>query len=291
MEATQRAARHARYERRLRSRVKSERGCLGTLPATTRELLTIRAGLDGTPHSRSYAAEQLGISRRQAARLEHSGLRALHVACGGHASQADPHTIALVNKAPALQPAAYLPVADAPSLQASHDGTKADARSSSAEEPKSDTSGTHPFTGGDNPTVPTAAVASDETGSPALTILMACLLAALAALMLVALRHRMRNRPATQGTVTQATAVAPVAPPARQVEPEPMPVEPEPAREEPEPVTTTAPTPSPAEPTPHPTAAQRPRTLSRSAGVVASGLVSFAVRELVKRRGRGGRRR
>ncbi len=290
--------------------MKRERGCLSSLPATTRELLALRAGLDGAPQSRAAAADQLGIPRHRAAQLEHSGLRALHVACGGRASgadggaAADPHTLALVGNAPPLQPVAYLRASsDAPSAVSQNAGGEADTSDGSSA-PESDTSGTHPFTGGDNPRVPAAAVASDETGSPALTVLMACLLAALAALMLMALRHRMRNRPVAQGTVTQASALAAPAAPARQVEPEPepepvepepLPVEPQQAREEPKPIATAPALPSPAESTPQPSARDpqptqaRDRNLSRSAGVVASGIVSFAVRELVKRR-RGRRR-
>ena len=119
------AHRH-RYERRLRSQVKREQACLGSLPARTRQLLGLRAGLSGAPRTRAEAATELGISVRSAARLERSGLRELHVACGGatapgsgggRSGAVNARFVTLASHAPALQPAAYLPMSNAPDLQ------------------------------------------------------------------------------------------------------------------------------------------------------------------------------
>jgi hypothetical protein len=259
--------RRVRYEHRLRSRVTRERGCLSSLPASTSELLGLRAGLDGTPLTRAEAASQLGISRRAAARLEHSGLRELHVACGGgsgggRSGAVNARFASLANDAPDLQPADYLPMSDAPDLQKPRGSVEVKGETATSSPPAVET----PVGA-----VSAAAVSANEGNGLLVALLVAAGLAALAALSLVTLRRR--------GVAMETAAPIPVVftPP---VEP-PKPVEPpEPAA--PAPVTVIRPAP----PAPASTETPRATKVARSASVVASAAASFAVRELVRRRRR-----
>jgi hypothetical protein len=313
------AARRQRYEQRLRNRVRSERACLGSLPPTTRELLGLRAGLGGSPLTRSEAATQLGISRSTATRLERSGLVALHSACGGPSSAggnsgangaASARLIGLAQGAPALQPAVYLPASTAPSLRPAADlhhprGKQQVEGATASSPPPSSSSG------------PVSAAATSSPlgqggGGSSLPIVMAACLAALAALMLVALRRRavvqQRGSAMTAAVATPVrTPSAPRNGPAPVVEPAaPAPSPPQDRATAPARPTVAAPAPTytpphetgwpgpsadrasspaappaPAEPEQHGSDASR---LARSATVVASNVVSFAVRELVRRR-------
>jgi hypothetical protein len=257
-------ARRHRYERRLRSRVKREQACLGSLPATTRRLLGLRAGLSGAPRTRSEAAAELGISTPSAARLERTGLRELHVACGGavatggggRSGAVNARFVSLANDAPALQPAAYLPVSGAPDLQKPSQG-QGDVKGATATVAPQAAA-----------TTKTAAAAIDESHGFVWALLVAAGLGALGALALVTTRRRAGAAPQHEPVVFIPPAPAPQAP-APVVE-----------RSQPE---------APAPVRPAPVIAAQPATNSkivRSASVVASAAASFAVRELVRRRRR-----
>ncbi|HEY0630975.1 MAG TPA: hypothetical protein VGC98_02885 [Thermoleophilaceae bacterium] len=263
-------AQRRRYEHRLRSRVRSQRGCLDSLGRTTRRLLGLRAGLGGRPLSRGEAASRLGISGRRAARLERTGLRTLRVACGadggGAAQSAPPRVVRLTRSAPALQPASFLPAASAPRLQPAVDLQRAPrGRQSVAGTSSSST----PPSGGGAGNGPVSAAATsapfDGGSGPGLAIILAICFATLAVLVLVALRRGVTGR----ASVEPAAAAAP-APPR-------------------EPVATYVPPPRPADQPAE--ASTRTSQAARAATVVASSVVGFAVRELVRRRGGRGRRR
>jgi hypothetical protein len=270
--------------------VRRERGCLGFLPTTTRELLGLRAGLNGAPRTRSEAAMELGISRQSAARLERSGLRALHLGCGGSSpgsgsggstGAASARLASLAQGAPALQPASYLPASSAPSLRPAVDLK----RPRGSQGVDSATASSPPPSSGNGP-VSAAATSSplgeDGSGGPGLPIVMAASLAALAALMLVALRRRAVAQ--QRGSTMSAAVAAPVATPRRVPDPAPVP----PTHESTGwvgPSADPSPTPAPSAPKPEAPGSDASR-LARSATVVASSVVSFAVRELIRRRGR-----
>jgi DNA-binding CsgD family transcriptional regulator len=83
------ARRRAARERRFRASVESLRGCFGSLSEGEREVLTLRAGLDGeSPRSAAQVAEQLGVSNGRVRSTERRALRRLKRAnrstgCGG----------------------------------------------------------------------------------------------------------------------------------------------------------------------------------------------------------------
>jgi hypothetical protein len=278
--------------------VRSERGCLGSLPSTTRELLGLRAGLEGSPLSRPEAASQLGLSTRTAARLESRGLRALHVACGsggGSGATVPASLVRLANGAPSLQPASYLRVSSAPALKPARDLDKPQGSQGRGED------SSRPFTGGDGggggpisaAAATSAAISDDGSGGPGPGLIVAMCLATLVALLLVGLRRRavVRQRGATMTPAVAAPAAVTPAP-----APAPAPVE--------QPREIEAPAGPPempaggwsgpsAEPPeaaalkPSEQAARRDSSrASRAATVVASSVVSFAVRELARRRRR-----
>jgi hypothetical protein len=283
--------------------VRSERGCLGGLPSTTRELLGLRAGLEGSPLSRSEAASQLGLSGRTAARIESRGLRALHLACGGSGGggTVPARLVSLASNAPALQPASYLPMASAPALKPASQLHKSRGEQAAGTE-----SSSHPFTGGDGPGPVSAAAATaaalgdDGSGGPGPGLIIAMCLATLVALMLFALRRRavarQRGATMTPAVATAAAAPAAVAAPAHDHAPAESeaptttfaapPIEARPAE-----TGWTGPSADPPEAAalkPSEQAAHRdaPSRISRTATVVASSVVSFAVRELARRRRR-----
>jgi hypothetical protein len=277
---------------------------------TTSALLGLRAGLDGPPASRSNAASQLGISRRQAARIERRGLRALRTACGGggggggsSSGGAPARVVSLAAAAPALQPAVYLPASTAPELRPASDLEH--PRGSGAV--KGVTASSPPPSPSDTGLVPATATSAglgeDAAGGSALPIVLAACLAALAALMLVGLRRRAVAM--QRGAMVSAAVAAPRPPDARtprtatSAAPAPMPPAaaeaPEAERHGSTPAAAStsgwagpsADRPAAAASSTRPTspAAAHPR-VTRSASVVASGLLSFAVRELVRRRRR-----
>jgi hypothetical protein len=294
--------------------VRRERACLDQLPMTTSELLGLRAGLSGPALSRSQAASQLGLSRRHAALLERRGLRALRAACGegGSSGGAAPaRLVSLATSAPALQPAIYLPASGAPELRPAGDlehqrgsgAVKGVTASSPPPSPSPSDTGLVPAT------ATSAGLGEDAAGGSALPIVLAACLAAFAALMLVGLRRRavaMQSgstisaavaapRPSAARTPRTGTSAAPAPTPAAAPT---QPAAAEAAGAERHASSPAAATTSgwagpsadrpgaPASPTrPTSPAAAHPR-VKRSASVVASGLVSLAVRELVRRRRR-----
>jgi hypothetical protein len=216
--------------------------------------------------------------------------------------------VSLATGAPALQPAVYLPASAAatlrPAADLGHPRGRQQVKGVTASSPPESAAG--PVAA----LATSSAIGQDGAGTATLPILLAACLAALAALLLVGLRRRAvatqrgavvasavagpapaREIPAARATPTAATTVPPVpAPGAETADPAP------PAAEASEP----APPPSsgwagpsadhPA-PTAPPTAEAQPAAsararVTRSASVVASGLVSLAVRELVRRRRR-----
>jgi hypothetical protein len=242
--ATRRSARHRhrRYEHRLRTRVRRQRGCLASLAPATRELLGLRAGLSGPPLSRSDAATELGISRRSAARIEREGLRALKGGCGGSGGSgtsggASARVAALAGDAPALQPAVYLPMASAPALQKDlghRRGNQAVEGATASSPPAARDQGVVTATA-------TSAALGQGGGAP-VGLWVAMLLAALAALMLVALRRRaVVQQRGPRMTAAVAAPVAPAAPAVRPVPLAPEPVDGHAAPEQPAPTEAAAP--------------------------------------------------
>ena len=104
-------------EHRVRRTVRRLEGCFGVLTEQERGLLSLRAGLDGPPRTRGEAASELGIGRRQAGRLEQSGMRALRDAeeggCGAGGAYAGRQTREAVwaGEMPAFQPTSTLAAA------------------------------------------------------------------------------------------------------------------------------------------------------------------------------------
>jgi hypothetical protein len=183
---------------------------------TTSELLGLRAGLSGPPLSRSEVASQLGLSDRRAARIERSGLRALHAACGGSpgsggntSSRAVPaRLVSLATGAPALQPAVYLPASTAPDLRPTGDlahrpAGQQDVEGATASSPPPSAAGLV------QATATSAALGRDAAGNSVLPLVLAFCLAALAALLLVGLRRRAVANQRGGATITPAVAALP----------------------------------------------------------------------------------
>jgi hypothetical protein len=288
-------------------------------------LLGLRAGLNGVPRTRAEAATELGISRRGAARIERTGLRALHVACGGgpagggnggSTGAVPARLVRLANGAPALQPASDLPVASAPDLH----------KPRGSQEVKGETASSAPPSRGGGAPVSAAATSSplgQDGARSGLPIVIAVCLALLAAMALVALRRRAvahqrvsttsaavfspaasASRFSGGGTATApdesaraapavpaapgATAFAPATPslggPAAASGPA------TPSAAGPAAVTAAKTAPDAAAADDSARSADGPETgragsrVTRSAGVIASGVVSLAVRELMRRR-------
>jgi hypothetical protein len=196
--------------------VRRERACLDQLSMTTSELLGLRAGLSGPPLSRSEVASQLGLSGRRAARIERSGLRALHAACGGStgsggnaSSRAVPaRLVSLATGAPALQPAVYLPASSAPDLRPTGDLAHPPAGQQGVE--GATASSPPPSAAGPvQATATSAALGKDAAGNSVLPLVLAFCLAALAALFLVGLRRRAVANQRGGATITPAVAALP----------------------------------------------------------------------------------
>jgi hypothetical protein len=289
---------------------------------TTSELLGLRAGLDGPPVSRADAAAQLGISRHRAARLERRGLRALHSACGGGSTRSGgspgspSRLVRLATRAPSLQPAVYLTASDAPALREVADLDRPRGKREVKDETAS-VSPSHAPPGVVQASIGESALRGDDGGTAALPIILAACLALLAALVLVGLRRRAVATRSGAATITTAVATAPATKPSvpagstaatgtSSATPDAAPTT---ASASPTTAATTAGSPtrttgsaspevappaaalspeSAAQRATAPGAAPQPpsQRIKRSAGVVASGLVSFAVRELIRRRGR-----
>jgi hypothetical protein len=327
--AHDRAHRRAQRDRRVRDEVRRLSGCLDSIDAHQRDLLSLRAGLEGgEPQTRGEAAHTLGISRAEARVLEHRGLRALRSTCGGGAS---PSTlVAHADEMPRLQPAVLLPVTSSgrelvaqDQLGHARQQVKGVERSSSAGGRSGSSSGGSVGSGAPAPGTTLTFAAATTSSSPAtgLWLALAAVVGLMAALALLAARGAFGRRTRTAGAdaggerlVAMSPVVAPVAPaaePSTQPEPEP---EPEPAGEhragdwqwpaaggaaaatapkpdEPEPRADTTPAadqPTRVRPTPVPAPRRvvrrdyaRPAKLAAKG---ASGLISFAAREVRRRR-------
>jgi hypothetical protein len=66
--------------RRLRAEVERLKGCLGVLPELARNLIEMRAGIEGPAMTRRAAAKELRIGVARARRIERRGLRAMRKA-------------------------------------------------------------------------------------------------------------------------------------------------------------------------------------------------------------------
>ncbi len=264
-------ARHRAHERHVRAEIRRFSACLDSLAPTERSYLSLRAGLEGPPLSRGQAADRAGIPRAQARSVERRGLRKLRRACGGGGSTRA-HTIATTtSRMPGFQPASLLAATGgstaAPQLVDQRQLGKQQLKGEHAtspppsEAPKEAAITSHPV----------ASASSGGIGAAWIAILAA--LALMAAVATVVLRGRRNAQP--------AVLIAPA--PAREPDPEPEP-EPQPEAPQPAPVAITPP-PASAEPRGHDY-----RRAARPAAMIASGILSFAARELMRRR-RGGRRR
>jgi hypothetical protein len=281
----------------VRSEVRRLSGCLGSIDDQGREYLSLRAGLNGPPLSRGAAARELGIPRAAARGVERRSLRALRSACGvpaggGGGAQTVANRTASM---PQFQDAALLVATGGAEphelVDQSELGSQGEQQvkgeSKSSAQP-SHNEGTEPATT-EATSKPLAAASSDGGVSGPLLALVLCL-ALLTAMALVALRQRRTQTaggapPAENLTAATAVTAAPVAP-AREPEPEPEPAA------EPEPTITAGRTyPAVHVPAQTPTRSGRNyRRAARPAAMVASGILSFVARELMRRR-RGGRRR
>jgi hypothetical protein len=198
--------------------VRRFRGCLDGLAGDQRELLTLRAGLDGPPRTRSNAAALLGISTREAAGLERRGLRALRSACGGTGSSgggtaAIADAVARPDGMPTLQPASYLAASNAPDLERPADLAKRGEQDVGGASESSPPAGEPGSGGSDRQSIPPTAASTPlgDTGaaSPTLWIVLATMAAALALLVLLSRRRTVAEAPRGP-RVTAATAAPPV---------------------------------------------------------------------------------
>jgi hypothetical protein len=295
-------ARHRAHERRVRTEVRRLRACLPSLDGVDRRFLSLRAGLDGAPLSRGAAARALGIPPAQAGAVERRGLRALREACGVPTGAER----AVVDRAagmPTLQPASLLvatggaepkQLVDQSRLAGAPQGVKGER----ASEP-SHNEGSGPGTTAGTPE-PLAARSSDDGVSGTLIVAVLCL-ALLATLVLVALRgrrsHRTSGLRAEDLIVTIDTSGALARPPEREREVESDadliatiaasgalgPASEPPAEPEPD---APAALPAPAPSGPAADGGGAHRRAARPAAVAASGLLSVAARELMRRRRR-----
>jgi Sigma-70, region 4 len=287
-----RAHRRAR-ERHVRAEVRRLSSCLSSLPATERRYLSLRAGLNGAPESRGEAADDVGIPRSHARDVERRGLRRLRSACGGGGGGGSTRAQTLAHtttQMPTFQPTSLLvatggsaPTEFVDQKELGKRGKQAVKGESATSSPEPNHNEGHPEAA--VPSKPLSTASSDGIGAAWIAILAA--LALMAAVTMLALRSRRGGHTETVTAATAATGV-PIAPPptpAREPQPEPEPeadAEPEPARQPP-PVVSAPPQP----PEPH---GRDYRKAARPAAMIASGILSFAARELMRRR-RGGRRR
>jgi hypothetical protein len=281
-------ARHRQRERRVRSEVRRLSSCLDSIDDTGRRYLSLRAGLDGPALSRGAAARELGIPRASARGVERRSLRALRNACGVSAGGGAQTVANRTASMPQFQDASLLvatggaePHEFVDQSELGGQGEQQVKGESKSSEPSHNEGPAEPAT--TEATSKPLAAASENGGiSGPLLALILCL-ALLTAMALVALRSR-RSQPAggpPAENLTAATAVtaAPVAP-AREPEPAPEP--------EPEPAPAAAAS-VPAQPETH--HGRDYRRAARPAAVIASGIMSFVARELMRRRRGGGRRR
>ncbi len=284
-----RARRRAAHERHLRSEVRTFQRCLGSLNGLDRRYLTLRAGLDGPPLSRAQTARELGISSSDARVIERHGLRQLRFACGGGSSTAG-HTIAAIAPRMArLLPASLLmatggaltQLVDQSRLSGQH-GVKGAHASS----PESDGPGTMRA----SVSRPLASASSEGIGAVWIAIVAA--LALMTAVALTTLRRRTAPAaPAAPRRVSNVSAALSLPPaPLPPAPPLPLPPRDEALVPPPPPpgpdadaeAQPQAPALTPAAPPPAPA---RGRDYRRAA-MLASGVISVAARELMRRRRR-----
>jgi hypothetical protein len=297
-------ARHQAREQRLRTEVQSLRGCLGSLNSLQRRFLSLRAGLDGPPLSRAAAARRLGISRARAGGVERRGLSALHSACGG------PAGVAMTTQSmPGLQPAALLVATGGPAPQLLVDQQQlAGEQQVKGEHATSPKPGQVPSESeGGSSVITSHPMAAAETGGGfgGAWVAVAAALALMTTLAVVGARSAFRRpNPYMQyrggDEFTTAATAAPAAPPRPAPEAPADSAAPEaPARPDWDwPAAPTEPAQdataqrhfpaTPVDPAEGP--AGKPRRDYSRAAMVASGLVSLAAREIMRRR-RGGRRK
>jgi hypothetical protein len=269
-------------ERNMRRSVRRMRDCLGSLPQSQQRYLSLRAGLDGAPRSAGQAAQELGVSRSQGLRIERSGMRNLRSAAAngcGSGPGATSKTVASGGSAvgmtfartfasratgmPRFQPAMRLvadtnPLVDPSKLRGSQQVGGIVASSGSTND------------GWAEP-APLAAVKRSSpvaTSSSPLTlwIILAGVLALMGITAFVGIRRRSEPAAATSMFVPFSQTL--------DVEPAPMP---EPRRHQPTQV---------ARPAARPVRDEAQHDHRRAAALVASGIASFAVRELMRRRRR-----
>jgi hypothetical protein len=303
-------------EHRVRRVIRRLSGCLGALDDDTARYLSLRGGLDGPPLTRGEAAEEVGISSQEAARVERNGLRGLRSACGGSgrgtvSSPGAARTLADSGSMPALQPAVLLehtgggkPLAEPQKLRGRQEVQGEEQSSSNVQSGPDDM----PTDSGTATRHPVAAATT--TGSSGIWIGLGAAMALLAVMAILAMRGAIGRRahPAGGAATAERRRLAPVAAPVTRERSAPPRAEPKAEEEvEGEPETTAATAePEPAEPEAgEPEPAERPAAFTavpptsgngrnhtrarRSAAIAASGAISFLARELLKRRGRGGR--
>jgi hypothetical protein len=290
-------------------------GCLGGVADDSRQVLELRAGLDGEPLSLGETAEQLGISDERVAHLESRGVRQLRTlgrggACGGGSAggggsgAGGPRDAASLGLSglPELQPAILL--ASMPELKPMRE--VADDRDRERQDVLGATASSEAVQGIEGGSPPPDRFAassrplsneSDGDGAPAYPFFLVALLALGALVTLLTVRQRQHAPPATSGhseagfasgpeapagldTVTAATT-APPAPAER------LDAAPEPAAEE-LPAAEGDPSPQPPTAVPPATTAHHPHLgrASAPAAVIASGILSLVVRRLMRRRER-----
>jgi hypothetical protein len=194
----------ARESRRLRRLVARLRGCLRTLGAGARRLLSLRAGLDGPARSRAGTARILRVSVAREGRLERRAVRALRrSAVTGCGAAAAPSTSGST--------AATAPTWASPSRGPAPSGPSASLSATHAE--RSPRAGRPAV-----PVKPPTGVDRAQTGASSLGgIIFAALLALLFGLLLLALpetRRRLAGAGHDAGALPHPSPPAPPAPPA-----------------------------------------------------------------------------
>ena len=267
-------------ERRLRSQVRKYQACLGSLNDLDRHYLTLRAGLDGAPQSQGQAARRLGISRSDARVIERHGMRQLRFACGGGKSSGSgkdisaraPHMLQLQDASLLIATGGAAPaqLVDQRQLSGAQHGVKGVHASSKASEGSSKLASS----------VSHALAAASEKLSAIWFVIVAALALATAVALVTVRRRSVPDGPPQLPRMTVARTLPPPPPlppvlarPEAEAEREPPPVPalqraPEPPRFE------------VAQPQQTPGQARD----YRRAAMIASGLVSVAARELMRRR-------
>ncbi len=283
----------------LRALVSRLRGCLSALSSQQQRLLSLRAGLNGTPAGAGAVARILNIGPQREALLERLSLVALRSAaasgCAGSQASSSPTLTSAANAAGAggqlVSSVSYLPTVS-PAAAAGHpaSGTgKVSAPSAGAP------AGSSPGSTGRPAKLAAAGIqraAVTSTQSPALTLVVLMLLLGTVVLLRPWRRRSLLPNRISAPSAAPVTRATPTA-----TAPAPIPAQPAPIPAQPAP---TSARPAPAAPTANSAARPDPGRASREPGwlrdhaaqgaLVATAVAGVIARGLARRSGTGRRR-